>query len=90
MRHVSMAAPRHAIALLLLIALVAAATWCVADAHAGHDDIGPAHDLCIGTPGLPTATAPAAGLAVVGRAPIPAPPGVPVSALDVLELPPRR
>jgi hypothetical protein len=79
---------------LLLVAVAAASGLCLADAHAadGHHDHGggAALDLCIGMIGVALVSAPPIVLAVVGHASLPAYLAVGPSALDVLELPPKR
>lgn len=75
--------------LVLLIALVAVAGLCVADAHAAEQSGNPALHLCVGVPGVSLVSAPLVALAVMGRAPISGHAGIAFSALEVLELPPK-
>lgn len=74
---------------MLLITLVAAAGLCVADAHGEEHRGDPALDLCVGVPGVSLVSTPLLVLAVVGRAPAPGDMGIALSALEVLELPPK-
>lgn len=85
----SRATPWFTTVLVLLIALVASAGLCVADAHAAEHGGNAALDLCIGVPGVSLGSAPLVVLAVMGRALVPGHAGIALSALEVLELPPE-
>ncbi len=77
--------------LVLLVALVSTVGVCVLDVHAGgHHGGSLALDLCIGMLGVSLVSGPLVVLAVMGRAVVPAYLGVTISALEVLELPPKR